>query len=110
MKVFIETVIEKTKDAEVEKSFYLESDDMQFMIRKYNGKTSIGADGKERDSFETIGYYPSIHSALNHILKMKVKESTATTLKELSEDMKRIENMIKAKFEVELQEGNRVAV
>jgi len=110
MKVFIETVIEKTKDAQVEKSFYLESDDMQFMIRKYNGKTSIGADGKERDSFETIGYYPSIHSALKHILKMKVKESTATTLKELSEDMKRIEAWIKAKFEVVIGEGDKVAV
>lgn len=110
MKVLIEKVIEKVNDVEVEKEIRLESDEYQFTLRKYNGKVSTDKDGKEREIYETLGYYSNIHSALKDVLRMKIKESTATNLQELSEDIRRIEEWIKAKFEVELRDGERIAV
>jgi hypothetical protein len=78
----------------IEDQLYIEADSMQFIIKEYSGKQTTK--GKERATIH--GYFPSIASALKHIVKMKVKESTATTLLELVQDIKRIEEYIHTKL------------
>lgn len=102
MKVLIETMTEIVNETSVEKSIYLESDSLQFILKKYNGKVSVSKEGKESDQYETLGYYTNIHSALGAIMKMKIKDSTATNLQELIEDIRRIEGGINRMFSVEI--------
>jgi hypothetical protein len=97
MKVFIDDVIE---NGEVKGKIYIESDERQFVIKEYNGATTTDKHGKVTEVSKTHGYYANINQCVKHIaLRMKVKESTATTLLELAEDVKRIERFIESKFE-----------
>lgn len=73
---------------------YLESDSFQFIVKEYTGKTYIDAKGKEVEHYNTHGYFPSIESALRHVVKMKLKESTAMNLQELITDLRRIEEWL----------------
>lgn len=98
MKVFIESVIEKVGEEEVQKDIYLESDEYQFIIKKYNGKITVGKDGKEREVYETMGYYTSIEHAINALVKMKIKASTASDLNQLMADIGRIKEFISEKL------------
>ncbi|GBF73136.1 hypothetical protein PA598K_01421 [Paenibacillus sp. 598K] len=75
----------------VEGNIFIESDERQFVIKEYTG----GTDNKGREISKTLGYYPKIQHCLNHFKTMKIKESTATTLSELRQDIKRIEEYIK---------------
>ncbi|GIN22589.1 hypothetical protein [Siminovitchia fordii] len=82
----------------IEKNLYLESDGIGFSIREYTGK-NFTKDGKEIPKVH--GNYSTVKSAINHgLIKMKVMESTATTLKELAEDLERIEKFIVSKLNV----------
>jgi len=92
----------------IEGNLYLESDELQFVLKRYTVAQSGKSYGQEIGQVD--GYYPSIHSAIKAVMVKKIKESTATNLKELSEDIKRIESWIKSKFEVELKEGEVIAV
>ncbi|RUT48548.1 hypothetical protein EJP82_00975 [Paenibacillus anaericanus] len=74
----------------IEDNLYLESDEKQFVIKKYSGK--VDRDGKEQ--FQPKGYFSSIEGALNHLVKMKIKESTASTLSELVRDIQEIKAWI----------------
>lgn len=80
----------------IEKNIYLESDDRQFIIKEYTGKT----DKNGTELFITHGYFSSIKSALKHLVKMKIKESTATTLKELIDDINKIHLYIESKIKM----------
>lgn len=92
MKVFIEDVI---VEGEVKGKLYLESDSMQFIIREYNGKVNEkGVEGSKNH-----GYFTNVKSALSHLIKMKVMQSTAQTLSALREDIKRIEQDINLGFD-----------
>ncbi|WP_211750089.1 hypothetical protein [Paenibacillus sp. Marseille-Q4541] len=80
----------------IEEKLYLESDGMQFILKEYKGKQSISKDdGKTTDLFKTYGYFPSIHTALDKVLKMKIMNSTATDLKGLIKDVAQIREFIK---------------
>lgn len=83
---------EKMK-VQVEGNLYIESDSMQFIIREY-GLTKEG-----EVSVKTHGYFPKIAHCLNHIIKMKVMESTANTLSELREDIQRIQALLVEQYD-----------
>lgn len=109
MKVFIDDVI---ADGEVKGKLFLESDERQFILKEYTGNFTTDAKGVQREQFNSRGYYPNIQSALRHFLKMKIKESTATTLQELATDFESISRYIESKFDydvtkrhVEAEEG-----
>jgi len=46
---------------QIEDNLYLESDEYQFIIKEYTGKT----DGTGRELYKTHGYFPTLKSALN---------------------------------------------
>lgn len=79
----------------IENNLYLESDGMSFILREYTGKTN----NKGEEMFKTIGYFGRVEAALQHILKMKVMESTATDLKTLIEDVRASQQHIKSKID-----------
>lgn len=80
---------------QIEGDMYLESDNFQFIIKEYTGAVSVNKDtGKETEVYNTHGYFPSLESALKFLLKKKIKESTATRLQDLINDVRRIEKWI----------------
>ncbi|UED70760.1 hypothetical protein [Brevibacillus sp. HD3.3A] len=81
---------------QIEGNLYLESDDMQFIIKEYNGKK----DATGRELYKTHGYFPSVQSAVKHLVKMKVMQSTAQTLSELHQDALRIEQYVESQLTV----------
>jgi hypothetical protein len=74
----------------VEDNLYIESDSLQFYIRKYSGKT----DKDGRETYNVLGYFSSLNQAVKHLIKHKLMKSSATTVQELLDDLKRIENRI----------------
>lgn len=75
---------------QVEDKLYIESDDRQFILKEYNGKQD--KDGNEL--YKTLGYFSSVTQALRHLVKMNVMKSEAATVRELIEDVERIEKRI----------------
>lgn len=69
---------------------------MQFIIKEYNGKK----DATGRELYKTHGYFPSVQSAVKHLVKMKVMQSTAQTLSELHQDALRIEQYVESQLTV----------
>lgn len=93
LKVFIERTF--NEDGTERGELYLESDSMQFILREYNGKK----DAKGTELSKNVGYYSSVKSALTALIKMKVMQSTAKTLLELREDIRRIERSVCTDFD-----------
>lgn len=79
----------------IEDQIYLESDERNFVLKKYLG-TINKQTGKEQ--FIPIGYFGSVQSAMNFMLRRKIGESKATTFKELKQDIDRIEEWLKNKI------------
>lgn len=79
----------------IEDNLYLESDSMQFMLREYTGKT----DGTGKELFKSHGYFSTAEGAMKKVLKMKISESTATSLQELITEVKSIKQYIESKIE-----------
>lgn len=59
---------------------------MQFIIKEYTGNL----DKHGNEIYNTKGYYGSLEGAVKGLLKVRLLESTATTLKELVEDVRRL--------------------
>ncbi|WP_409341044.1 hypothetical protein [Paenibacillus sp. MBLB4367] len=78
---------------QIEENLFIESDTHNFMIREYKTRN----DGKA-ERVTTHGYFLSLAGAAKHLVKMKVKQSTATTLQELVSDIQRIEEYIHSKI------------
>lgn len=99
MKIHIDDTFDN--EGKLKGSIYIESDALQFIIKEYTGKISTDKKtGAETDQYNTLGYYTNVKSCMKHILTMKIKESTASTLSELLEDVKRIEQYIESKVTV----------
>lgn len=77
----------------VEDNLYIESDGMQFILKEYNGKQ----DKQGNELYKTHGYFPNVASALNHVVKMKVMNSNASTLSELLAEVEGIREYIESK-------------
>ncbi|KAF6636554.1 hypothetical protein [Paenibacillus polymyxa] len=85
----------------IEGSLYLESDGMQFILKQYNGKMSVAKDtGKETEQYKTHGYFSTVKGALEKVVKMKVMDSTATTLGELLKELEGIRQYIESKVTI----------
>lgn len=84
---------------QIENNLYLESDGMQFILKEYTGKTRE-VKGEEIEQSKTHGYFSSISSALKHVVKMKIMDSTAQTLGELLQEVKGIREYIESKVNV----------
>lgn len=84
----------------IEGNLYLESDGMQFILKDYTGKIYTDKRGNVTEAHNTLGYFPSVQSAMRHLVKMKLMESTATTLNELLQDVQRIEEYIESRVSV----------
>ncbi|GIP40788.1 hypothetical protein J31TS4_40680 [Paenibacillus sp. J31TS4] len=78
---------------QIEDKLFIESDPYQFIIKEYTGSF----DKKGYEKYVTHGYFTKLETAIKHLAKMKVKESTAKTLGELLQDLKRIEEYICSK-------------
>lgn len=84
----------------IEGNLYLESDGMQFVLKDYTGKTYQDKKGKETEAYNTLGYFSTVQSAMRHLVKMKLMQSTATTLNELLQDVERIREYIESRVSV----------
>jgi hypothetical protein len=76
----------------IENKIYIESDERQFIIKEYSGK--FDKEGKE--TYKVIGYFTKLVQAVKHLVKLDVMKSDASTLKELVEDIDRIEKRIES--------------
>ncbi|MEB4784830.1 hypothetical protein P5G60_24150 [Paenibacillus jamilae] len=86
---------------QIEGSLYLESDGMQFILKEYTGKQSVNKKtGDSTDLYKTYGYFPTVKSALEKVVKMKIMDSTATTLGELLTEFKGIRKYIESKVTI----------
>jgi hypothetical protein len=85
---------------QIEGNLYIESDALQFIIKEYTGKVSTDKEGKETELYNIHGYYTNVQSCIKRLVTMKIKESTASTLSELLEDVKRIEQYIESKVTI----------
>jgi hypothetical protein len=74
----------------IEDGLYIESDDLSFLVKEYSGKLDKNGNKVSR----TLGYFNSVNQAVNFIIKRKLMRSDATTLKELLDELKRIEKWI----------------
>jgi hypothetical protein len=76
---------------QVEDKLFIESDGMQFILKKYNGQYDKKT-GNEL--FKSLGYFGTLRQAIKFLVKKKVMESEATTVQELLLEMERIEKEI----------------
>lgn len=77
---------------QIENKLYIESDDRQFIIKKYTG--TFDKTDPEKELFKPLGYYGTLRQAVKAIIKMKLMKSDATTIKELLNELTRIEDEI----------------
>lgn len=91
MKVFIDDVY---VDGEFKGKIFIESDAMQYMVNIYNGKVT----DKGAEIYTTKGFFRTLEQAVKFVVRMKVNDSTATTLSELITDMRRIGEYIESKL------------
>mgnify|MGYP001488279732 CR=1 FL=1 len=84
----------------IEGNLYLESDQYQYLLKEYSGKTYTNEKGEEREGFRVLGYYGTIEQAIRSLVEKKIKQSAATNLKELLEEVKIIKAEISEKITV----------
>lgn len=81
---------------QIENNLYFESDEMQFLIKRYEVNQTGKNAGKERAV--VIAYCPSPESAMNFLLKNKMLSSSATSFQELIDEISVYRRMIDSKF------------
>lgn len=79
---------------QIEDNLYIESDTYSFQLTQY-----LGVDKNGNEMKRTIGYFPTVEACINKVIDMKIKQSTAKTLKELREDVKEIREYVKSKID-----------
>lgn len=74
---------------QVEEKLFIESDDLQFIIKKYSGNFDKKT---EKETYKTLGYFSTLKQAVKHLIKLQCMESTVTTFQQLFDELDRIEN------------------
>ena len=74
----------------LEKDILLTSDENQLLLKKEIG---VNKEGKMR--YRILGFYATLEQSLNGYVKVKIKASEATTLKELLNEIKSLKEYIK---------------
>lgn len=80
----------------VEGNIYITSDKHNFIVEEETTKQ----DGSGKGKTIVHGYFSDLRSAIKHLVKMKLRQSTATTLQELVRDVQRIEEYIHSQLSV----------
>lgn len=65
----------------IENDLYLSADGRQYTLERRTVTQS--GDNAGESKYNGIGYYASLQGVINAIVKLKITDSTATTLKEL---------------------------
>lgn len=73
---------------QVEDKLFIESDDMQFMIKKYSGNIDQKT---QKETYKVLGYFSSLKQAVKHLIKLECMESTVTTFQQMFDELERIE-------------------
>lgn len=81
---------------QIEGNRWVESDERQFILKEYTGKK----DKHGTQLYKTHGYFPSVKSALEHFVKLKVMDSTATTLSELLQEVRSIRAYLESQISI----------
>lgn len=71
----------------VEDKLFIESDSMQFILKKYSGKF----DDKGIEGYKVLGYFSSLKQAVQHLIKLECMASTVETFQQLFNELDRIE-------------------
>ena len=79
----------------VDENTYLESDENQFILKKYTGKFDKKT---EKEIFKVLAYCNTLNGALKHLKKIMILESDAETFQELLQHIKKIDEKIDAFF------------
>lgn len=81
----------------IEGKTYLESDENQYILKRYSGN----CDKKTgNETFRSLGYFGTINQAIKSLVNMEIKQSTATSLRELLTEVKSIKSLIDEKINV----------
>jgi polyhydroxyalkanoate synthesis regulator protein len=70
---------------------FLESDSMQFIIRKYTGRID---EKTQQETYTNLGYFSNFKSALKHIVKMDLLESDLESFVDVQDRLNAIEKKI----------------
>lgn len=98
MKIFIDDV--RDDEGEVKAKLYIESDSYGYQVKRYNGTRFDEKSQKEVDITTTLANYSTVSGCCKFIINMMIKDSEATNLSELLQDIKRIEEFIESKIAV----------
>jgi len=85
---------------QIEGNLFIESDTYGYQVKQYNGTRYDEKLGRDVEISATLGNYSTVKGCVKHIMNMKIKESTAATLPELLQAVKRIEAYIESKISV----------
>lgn len=100
MKVFIDKVA--LSDGGKSVDLFAESDGTQFFLVAYNGEEYVDKKTQKIvQKKQILGYFPTLLSAFQHVLKLKIMASNAKTVDELIFQLKEINEQIKQLFEIE---------
>jgi predicted DNA-binding ribbon-helix-helix protein len=78
----------------IENDLYISADGRQYTLERRSVTQSGENAGKE--IYSSIGYFSPLQGAINALVKLKIADSTATTLKELIAQIDQIHLDIKA--------------
>jgi hypothetical protein len=74
---------------QVEDKLFIESDDMQFVLKQYSGKLDKKT---ENETYKVLGYFTSLKQAVKFLIKRECMQSTATTFQQMFDELDRIES------------------
>jgi hypothetical protein len=74
---------------QIEDKLFIESDDMQFMVKQYSGKFDKKT---EKETYKVLGYFPSLKQAVKFLIKKDCMASTVTTFQQMFDELDRIED------------------
>lgn len=84
----------------VEGEYFISYDGMNHTLEQ---EGTVGKGGKGENigakKVTILGYYPSIRSCIKDLLKLEIKESSASNVRELAVDVARIESKIEVVME-----------
>ena len=82
----------------VEGNIFIESDERQYILKEYTGKTTTDKHGKTHELYRVHGYFGKLEQVMKKLVKMKILNSKAETIGELLEEVKKIDRYIEEKI------------
>ncbi len=87
----------------VHENFYITSDAQNIMLEEVTGKTTVINRGKENEKEIPVtknhGYFGTVEQALKKFVRLKINDSPAKDIRELIEEVQRLNDLIREKFD-----------